>query len=200
MPFDCQNACYICKIWSCVEELKFIMWCWAHFEVALYLAFAWMSAYVDKNLHKVQRCLFVILWMLSSWPNMRCSYFIVIPFLSMKIQHVIISIFFSLYPMTFSPWASFLKSMVVMKKWILHCYLLEASTISIKLTMMVMLILSLYQICFQQGFYQSEIWVWRGSSTSCCKAWMTFLTTWGYDNPWCGFSTILGYESIACKG
>lgn len=118
----------------------------------------------------------------------------------MKIQHVIISIFFSFYPMTLFPWASFLNSMVVINFFILHCYLLEASTISIKLTMMVMLILCLNQICFQQGFYQSEIWVWKGRSTSCCKTWMTFLTTWGYDNPWCGFSTILGYESIACKG
>jgi len=65
------------------------------------------------------------------------------PFLSMTIQHLMISIFFSFYPMTLSLWTSSLISMVVKKKCILHFYLLQANTQFIKPIIMVLLVFEL---------------------------------------------------------
>jgi len=61
----------------------------------------------------------------------------------MTIQHLMISIFFSFYPMTLSLWTSSLISTVVKKKCILHFYLLQANTQFIKPIIMVLLVFEL---------------------------------------------------------
>jgi hypothetical protein len=75
--------------------------------------------------------------------NKSCSNFITIILLSTRIQQLMISNILSFYLMTPSPWANFLISIVVIKKCILHSHLLETNTLSIKLAMMVLLILSM---------------------------------------------------------